>query len=505
MHSVQAVSAFLVLIGIVLLSITIGVGLKTRRMVPAALKGQWLILIGLKFFFLAGYALFLVILAQDIDIPLEFVTGSVFLVGAFFVFLVISLAGRTIFMILAGEEELSLVNKTLLEEKKKLELEAAARKIAEEQAQKRLTHLSALHTIDTMITASLDLRETLRVFLDQALTQLRLHAADILLLSPHTLSLDYFAGRGFARHDIKKSKERLGQGSAGLAALERRIVQISDLRNDTEQQFVRQELIKDEGFIAYFALPLVAKGEVKGVLELFHRTSFSPDPEWFDFLEAFSVQAAIAIDNLTLFNHLEQSHAELILAYDTTIEGWARALELRDEDTQGHTERVTELTLRVARAYGMNEQELVHVRRGALLHDIGKMGVPDSILMKNGPLTEEEQAIMQRHPAYAFEMLLPIAYLRPALDIPYCHHERWDGSGYPRGLKALAIPLAARIFSIVDIWDALTSERRYHPAWPRDKVLDYLRSISGIYLDPKIVTLFLSLIEEKNDDNSQTS
>jgi HAMP domain-containing protein len=193
---------------------------------------------------------------------------------------------------------------------------------------------------------------------------------------------------------------------------------------------------------------------------------------------------------------LQERDAELTLAYDTTLEGWARALELRDLETEGHTQRVTELAIRLARAMGVPEAELVHVRRGALLHDIGKMGIPDSILLKPGKLTDEEWQVMRRHPAYVFEMLLPIRYLRPALDIPYCHHEKWDGSGYPRGLKGEEIPLAARIFAVVDVWDALRSDRPYREAWSDEKALKYIREQAGKHFDPRVVEAFLQMLAE---------
>ncbi|MDP2662145.1 MAG: HD-GYP domain-containing protein, partial [Dehalococcoidia bacterium] len=168
-----------------------------------------------------------------------------------------------------------------------------------------------------------------------------------------------------------------------------------------------------------------------------------------------------------------------------------RALDLRDKETEGHSQRVTEMTVDLARAMGTPEAELAHVRRGALLHDIGKMGVPDSILFKPGSLTEDEWVQMRKHPTYAYDLLYPIAYLRQALDIPYCHHEKWDGTGYPRGLKGEQIPLAARIFAALDVWDALTSERPYRPAWEPERALELVRSTSGSHLDPKVVEAFL--------------
>jgi putative nucleotidyltransferase with HDIG domain len=240
-------------------------------------------------------------------------------------------------------------------------------------------------------------------------------------------------------------------------------------------------------------VPLISKGRVKGVLEIFQRSPLLMDREWLDFLETLAGQTALAIDDAALFQDLQHSNIELTLAYDATIEGWSRALDLRDRETEGHTKRVTETTLRLARALGMNEADLVHIRRGALLHDIGKMGIPDAILSKPGPLSEKEQALMREHPRMAYEMLLPIAFLRPALDIPYCHHEKWAGNGYPRGLKGEEIPMAARIFAVVDVWDALRSDRPYRQRWPESKVRKHLQSQAGRYFDPRIVEAFLDL------------
>ncbi len=196
---------------------------------------------------------------------------------------------------------------------------------------------------------------------------------------------------------------------------------------------------------------------------------------------------------------LGQRERDLLQAYDTTIEGWSHALDLRDKETEGHTQRVTEMALKLARAAGITETELVHVRRGALLHDIGKMGVPDHILLKPDKLTDEEWVAMRKHPTFAFELLSPIAYLRPALDIPHCHHEKWDGSGYPRGLKGEQIPLAARLFAIIDVWDALRSDRPYRQGWSKEKVIEHIKSLSGTHFDPKAVELFFNMMnEEKN-------
>jgi putative nucleotidyltransferase with HDIG domain len=184
------------------------------------------------------------------------------------------------------------------------------------------------------------------------------------------------------------------------------------------------------------------------------------------------------------------------LAYDATIEGWSRAMDLRDQETENHSLRVTNLTLKLARGLGIPEAELIHMRRGALLHDIGKLGIPDSILLKEGQLTDEEWMKMKQHPTYAFNMLLPIKYLKPALDIPYCHHEKWDGTGYPRSLKGEKIPLAARIFAVVDVWDALTSDRPYRPAWTKEKALEYIKEQTGKHFDPQVGETFLAMLKE---------
>ncbi len=193
--------------------------------------------------------------------------------------------------------------------------------------------------------------------------------------------------------------------------------------------------------------------------------------------------------------NLEIAHIELKAAYDATIEGWSRAMDLRDRETEGHTQRVTELTLKLAALAGIDQTELVHIRRGALLHDMGKLGIPDSILLKPDKLSTDEWELMRQHPQLAYDMLYPIEYLHPALDIPYCHHEKWDGSGYPRRLKGEQIPLSARIFAVVDVWDALTSDRPYRRALGRDEVLEYIKEQSGKHFDSQIVELFLQVIQ----------
>lgn len=365
------------------------------------------------------------------------------------------------------------------------------RKEVEAQAGRQYEQLNALRTVDLAITASLDLRVTLTVLLDQVVTQLTVDAAAILLLNPFTNRLEYADGRGFRTTAMQKTELLLGECSAGRAALDRRTVAVPNLRAST--QFTRAGLLQGEEFVTHYSTPLIAKGKVVGVLEVFNRAPMHPESDWLGFLGALAGQAAIAVESAKLLEDLQKSNLELVLAYDTTLEGWAHVLDLRDSVTEGHTRRVTEMTVRLARALGIEDTALLNLRRGALLHDIGKMGIPDHILQKPGPLTDEEWEIMRKHPVHAFEMLGSIDFLRPALDIPYAHHEHWDGSGYPRGLKAEQIPFPARIFAVVDVWDALRSDRPYHESWPAEKVRQHIRDLAGTQLDPEVVDVFLSM------------
>ena len=303
-----------------------------------------------------------------------------------------------------------------------------------DETENHLLHLQALHEIDTVIATSFDLSYILDVILKHILKHLHIDAALIYLLNPHTRILDFFVANGIQNALVDKLHINLNDGFAGRAVLERQIVQVANLNTDNSFSGYSQ-LIKNEGFVSHMAVPMIVKGEVKGVLEIFQRTSLKSNSQWLDMLSSFAGQAAIAIDSNLTYNNLQKSNMELVTTYDMTIEGWSRALDMRDEETEGHSERVTEMTIQLARVLSIKDEELVHIRRGALLHDMGKMGIPDSILLKPGPLTVEEWEVMHTHPTRVFEWMSPIPYLRLAMDIPYCHHEKWDGSGYPRGLK----------------------------------------------------------------------
>jgi PAS domain S-box-containing protein len=366
------------------------------------------------------------------------------------------------------------------------------RKQTQRRLDDQIARLSALVEIGHTIGGTVDLPSIAQQLLKHLLDTLHVDAAALLLLDRNQHALDYFAGAGFRSRKIRRSHVCLGEGLAGQAALTRTPFLFRTLA-ESPIAFTRHDLMAAEQFVGYAAIPLVAKGQVTGVLEVYHRTPLAMSADEWEFMEALAGQAALAIDNARLFGDLQRLNADLVLAYDATIEGWARALDLRDHETEGHSRRVTARTVELAQALNVRPEEIAHIRRGALLHDIGKMGIPDSILAKPGPLSAEEWEVMRRHPVYAYEMLAPIAFLRPALEIPYCHHEKWDGSGYPRGLRGEQIPLAARIFAVVDVWDALCFDRPYRRAWPMERVLDHIRALSGSHFDPDVVEAFLKL------------
>jgi response regulator RpfG family c-di-GMP phosphodiesterase len=373
------------------------------------------------------------------------------------------------------------------------------RKLSELQIRQQLSRLTALRTIDQAITSSFDMHFTLDIVLSQVVNQLQVDAADILLLDSTGQFLEQQAVHGFRTQTFRTARIGLTDSLAGRVVTQQRAIHILDLQDINDKLLASQ--LRGENFISYYGMPLVTKGKVQGVLELFQRVPLLTYPEWVDFLETLAGQAAIAIDNAMLFKHLQRSNFEIEHAYDATIEGWSHALDLRDRETEGHTLRVTEMAIDLARLVGLNEESLVHLRRGGLLHDIGKLGVPDKVLLKPGPLTDEEWNIMRMHPQFAHDWLVSIDYLRKSLEIPFCHHEKWDGSGYPRALKGDAIPLESRIFAYADVWDALTSDRPYRPAWPPEKALEYIRQNSGIHFDPSLLDVFQEYIELRLADH----
>ncbi|MFV9504428.1 MAG: HD domain-containing phosphohydrolase [Oscillochloridaceae bacterium umkhey_bin13] len=356
-------------------------------------------------------------------------------------------------------------------------------------AELRTGRLQALREVDQAILHDYHAADAmLAVLLAQTCSQLKADAATVWLIQSEHERLVCLGQQGLTHLPAPLSLTD-DPGCLGAALTQATVV-------GSEQAPLPVPLVQ-AGFQSGCAAPLLIAGEIAGVLAVAYQTPRRLDAESRHFLEALAGQGAIALATSRLFNDLEQANQALVRAYDETLAGWSHALELRDDETEGHTRRVTDLTVRLARAYGVPEAEIVHLRRGALLHDIGKLGIPDSILLKRGKLTPDEWAIMRRHPTYAYQWLRPISYLWPALAIPYCHHERWDGSGYPRGLKGEAIPLAARLFAVVDVWDALCAERPYHTPWPAEQVKAYLQTNAGILFDPDVVAVFLDVIADE--------
>lgn len=376
---------------------------------------------------------------------------------------------------------------------KRVEQRTAELAEAKSQIEKQFFRLEALRANDIAILGTTDLNVALKTIAEQAKKHLHVDLISILLFSTHLLVLESKVAVGAISRELQVTQFRPGKMLIGQAAMERRVLAFPDLSTSPMQD---DQIVQAEKLKASYAIPLIAKGSILGVFLVGHRSVLEPDQDWLDFLDSVARQATMAIESIKAFEELQRSNFELALAYNRTIEGWSHALDLRDKETKDHTSRVTDMTVRLAHMAGMSDTEIMHVRRGALLHDIGKMGIPDAILLKDDYLTNEEWESMRKHPEYAYDMLYTIEYLRPALDIPYCHHERWDGTGYPRGIGGEDIPLAARLFAVVDVWDALRSDRPYREGWTEVKVREYIQDQSGTHFDPYAVELFLSMIDE---------
>ena len=354
-----------------------------------------------------------------------------------------------------------------------------------EEINQSFQRLASLRSIDQAISSNQNLDVTLDILLDQVIQQLKVTAACILVYDKNKDVVIYKRGKGFINSSAYGREFDIHVTFAGQAIKDKHTIYLANKDLDV---YIH---LSEEKFSCGATTPIIVKGEIKGVLEVFSKNEINATLEWLEFLETLARQAAIALDNYDLFTNLQKTNEDLSEAYDATIQGWSRALDLRDKETEGHTQRVMEMTISLAIKMKYCQDELIHLRRGALLHDIGKMGIPDRILLKEGPLTEDEWVVMRKHPEFAYELIAPIKYLWPALDIPYCHHEKWDGSGYPRGLRGEEIPLAARIFSIVDVWDALTSDRPYRKAWQAKQAIEYIREQKGKHFDPQVVDVFL--------------
>jgi PAS domain S-box-containing protein len=369
--------------------------------------------------------------------------------------------------------------------------EISERLRAQQAIERQLNRLSALHQIDLEITNYNEIIYTLDTVIQLAQANMGIDGAIISRFDPQTKSY-----RTVSWFHVRDPKPLINY------------LDVSKINQDQWIQLVGVETIRKNShrldlgdlgrFKSYVGVPLILKGETIGFFEIFYLNSVEISPDELTFLISLATQAAIAINSSDLVNGLRTTNSQLQMAYDATLEGWALALELREKETAMHTRRVVEMTGLMAAELGVSGEMLVNFRRGALLHDIGKMGIPDAILLKPGPLDEDEWEIMRQHPTYAYKMLEPISFLRLALDIPYAHHERWDGKGYPRGLSRREIPLAARIFTIVDVWDALLSDRPYRAGWAPEKVYQYLRDEAGSRFDPELIEIFFKVIANQS-------
>ena len=362
-----------------------------------------------------------------------------------------------------------------------------------EQTEERNRRLGTLHVIETAITSSLDLRSTLNALVEQIQMRLNVDAVSVLLLDQNLQLLEYAAGRGFRHTRLEQARIRVGEDIPGRAALNQEIVYVSDLTRPRPAS-PYPERVAGENFVSTFAIPLVAKGQLYGVLELFYRRLVQNDLEWEEYLETLGRQVSMAIDGIYMFEQLQQSLMVQQAALDSVIESWSQMLEKRGLEPDGHAQRVTVATLNLAQRLGIADSKLVNIHRGVLLHDVGKLLIPEAIILKPGPLSEEEWELIRQHPLYAHDLLSQITPLKTALQIPYCHHEYWDGSGYPRGLRGEQIPIEARIFQVVDTWDLMLVDLPYRKAFIENEVLEYIRSEAGKKFDPHVVEKFLGMV-----------
>ncbi len=351
--------------------------------------------------------------------------------------------------------------------------------------------IEALMGVGSAINSSLGLSRVLEMVMDSLIALMHAERG-FLMLSEPSGELSIRVARGIDRDDLEQEFFSISRSIARQVAKTGEAIVTTNAQDDP--RFIDQKSVAAFHLISILCAPLKIKNDLIGVIYVDHRGHeglFKRDD--LGLISAFANQAAVKIHNASLFDDLQESNEELEIAYQATLEGWVRALDMRDKETEGHTQRVTSLTQRLAKVMGVDDDGLLHITRGALLHDIGKMAIPDGILLKPAPLTVDERALMQMHPIYAFEMLSPIKFLRPALDIPYCHHEKWDGTGYPRGLKGDDIPFAARMFAIIDVWDALVSDRPYRKGLIPADVRKHIHELSGTHFDPDVVNAFLAL------------
>ncbi len=355
----------------------------------------------------------------------------------------------------------------------------------------RQSQLGALMGVGRAINSSLGLKRVLEEVMDTLIALMRAERG-FLMLRESNGELSVRLARGIAHINLDEETLKVSNTIVRKVAASGESILTTNAQQDP--RFENQMSVAAYQLRSILCAPLKIKNELIGVIYVDNRAHAGIFQESdLGLINAFADQAAVAIDNAQLFEDLQASNKELEKAYQATLEGWVRALDMRDKETEGHTQRVTILTEKLARSMGVDGDDLLHIRRGALLHDIGKMAIPDGILLKPGKLTADERLLIQKHPVYAYEMLNPIDFLLPAIDIPYCHHEKWDGTGYPRGLKGDDIPFAARIFPVIDVWDALISDRPYRKGMPHNEVREHIKADSGKHFDPQVVDAFFEL------------
>jgi len=361
-----------------------------------------------------------------------------------------------------------------------------------EHARVRQSQLGALMGIGRVINSSRGLQGVLEEVMDTLIALMRAERGFLMLRDPKSGMLQPRISRGIDHLNLDAEITKVSQTIVRKVSSTGESVLTTNAQADP--RFENQMSVATYQLRSILCAPLKLRNEMIGVIYVDNRahTGIFRESD-LELINAFADQAAVAIDNARLFDDLQASNRELEKAYQATLEGWVRALDMRDKETEGHTQRVTKLTERLARSMGVEGDELLHIRRGALLHDIGKMAIPDGILLKPGKLTDDERLLIQQHPLYAYEMLNPIDFLLPAIDIPYCHHEKWDGTGYPRGLRGEDIPFSARIFPVIDVWDALISDRPYRKGLPQDEVRHHIQADSGKHFDPRVVNAFFEL------------
>jgi putative nucleotidyltransferase with HDIG domain len=360
-----------------------------------------------------------------------------------------------------------------------------------DQLKDRESQLEALMGIGRTINSSLGRRRVLAEVMDTLILLMRAERG-FLMLKGDDGRLAVETARGIDQVNLEAEAFNVSRTIVDRVAATGETILTTNAQEDP--RFGDQISVAAFRLRSILCAPLKIKDELIGVIHVDNRARTGIFQEQDKhLLSAFADAAAVAIDNANLFETLLEKNKELEEAYQATLEGWVRALDMRDKETEGHTQRVTVLTQRLARAMGVADEQMIHITRGALLHDIGKMAIPDRILLKPGALTDEERELIKQHPKYAYDMLRRIDFLLPAIDIPHYHHERWDGTGYPDGLIGENIPFPARIFPVVDVWDAMTSDRPYRNALPHDEVKERIRTDSGKHFDPQVVEVFLQL------------